>query len=242
MNAGTCDGPESKACTSYNPPETFYVHIAIANLNSALNELYVEFTTKAVSDISDKIHTITKEWGTPPKDEMPTMFSNIAAMLTTLVGIDGTVGSMPENKKPPGGGKFGGPMVVLSGITSLVNNNYEAKDQSPTEVQDDLAAYYAGMFDSLVGNINSTAYDIFTGKNPDAISEALSSIPIHVGIVAPPGNNFPTGPTKEGWLVDYFKDGAFLDWTSIEKWINAWRENTSRKMVSCVTALLLLWY
>lgn len=64
----SCSLPMDRSCETYDPPEAYFVHISIANLNSLLHTLYLTLIDEELDDFVSKAEEIEDAFGSPEEE------------------------------------------------------------------------------------------------------------------------------------------------------------------------------
>lgn len=163
MNTGQCDGPGSTLCTSYTPPETYYIHMQIGNMYSAFNMLWASTIQSAIENLSEGIKDIVDTYGTPPESDNSMMLDMFIGILTSLAGV-----AIEKSEAA-------GPFAFFSEMFStLTESDGWSKAITPDELNDELETAYGEWFEAIMNSTYSYIENIFGGTRPDGLSDSVS--------------------------------------------------------------------
>lgn len=152
---GNCPGPEGKACATYNPPESFYVHIQMGNVFDAFEKLWMSTVEHAVEQLSSGIKKIVADFGTPPKEHNGDFLNMLVGILTSMAGF-GVLSPA-----------ISGPTTAMAGIFATMSSSMSWDEKvSPDTLNDKLESAYGEMFKKVMKSSQDYVEGLFRGKLP----------------------------------------------------------------------------
>ncbi|KAM0209841.1 hypothetical protein ACHAQD_011018 [Fusarium lateritium] len=157
---GNCPGPGNKACSTYNPPEAFYMHIQIGNVFNSFEKLWMTTVENAIEDLSTGIKTIVDAFGTPPPEDNVSFLNMLVGILTSLAGF-GAVAPL-----------VAGPATAFAGIfTSLGAGMDWEEEVSSATLNDKLENAYGQMFKKVMDTSQNFVESLFRGEQIDGVDK-----------------------------------------------------------------------
>ncbi|EXK87540.1 hypothetical protein FOQG_08887 [Fusarium oxysporum f. sp. raphani 54005] len=164
LGSTTCVGPGATACTTYTPPEAFYVHVQISNLFSALHKIWTKSVNFSIDQLSGGIKDIVDKYGEPPSDDRALILNMLVGILTSGAGL---------GAKAPG---ISGSLTFLSGAfaQASANSGSFSKVVTKEDLKDDLENAYGKVFGAILNVTNGYVEGVLSGKLPDEIKDTTA--------------------------------------------------------------------
>jgi hypothetical protein len=160
LTSSSCALPESKACSTYIPPQGYYMHFQISNTFDGFKTLWWQTIKESVTQLSSEIKKIVREYGTPPQEENGDFVNMLVGILTSLAGFGAA--------KP----LFTGTMTSFAGVFTAMSagTNWEEK-VSPDTLEKKLEEAYGDMFTEILNSTENFVGNMFGGVNPTGWSD-----------------------------------------------------------------------
>ncbi|XEU97574.1 hypothetical protein FSHL1_002860 [Fusarium sambucinum] len=159
LGSTTCQGPGTTACSSYTPPETFYVHQQIGVMFSAFHQIWTDTINFSIKQLAGGIKEIVDEYGEPPKDDRAMMLNMLVGILTSAAGL---------SAKSTGAA---GTLTFFSGAfaSASANSGEFPTGVSKEDLADDLVNAYGTVFNEVLNVTTGYVEAVLSGSKPDNI-------------------------------------------------------------------------
>ncbi|CVL03596.1 related to acetylxylan esterase [Fusarium proliferatum] len=160
LTSSSCSLPGDKNCSTYLPPQGFYMHIQIANTFDGFKKVWLQSITESVIQLSSGIKRIVREYGTPPQQENGDFINMLVGILTSLAGFGAA--------KP----LFTGTMTSFAGAFAAMSAGTSWEEKvSPDTLNDKLEDAYGEMFSQILNSTESFVGILFGGVPPKGWSD-----------------------------------------------------------------------
>ncbi|KAE9373753.1 glycoside hydrolase family 71 protein [Stipitochalara longipes BDJ] len=150
IKASSCAVPND--CTTYCPPEAFFIHESVSNLFHVYQSFYQSITNQAVIQLSSTINNISDTFA-PPDTSLAELFSIVGGVLTTVAGVSTFIGDFDLDTV----GAVGDGVAVFAAMfadTAIGGGS----QSSETERLDEILG---STLESVFSSVNSTINKVF---------------------------------------------------------------------------------
>ncbi|KAF4449349.1 glycoside hydrolase family 18 [Fusarium austroafricanum] len=152
---GKCEGPGTKDCTTYNPPESFYMHMQMSNAFQGFVKIWMETVEDAVKQLSTGIKQIVADYGTPPESDNTSFLNMLVGILTSVAGF-GVINPM-----------VAGTTTAFAGIFASMSSGISWQDKVSAEtLNSKLESAYGDMFRKVMESTKEFTEHLFRGELP----------------------------------------------------------------------------
>lgn len=161
-----CEPPAATACTSYNPPEAFFVHLSMSNLYKSMLGFHSDLSDMVDEGLTGVIASITSTFAAPdPEDQL--ILSVLSGAIATISGVSLTISHFGAESLAVVGDSLA---VMAAFFTDL------ALQPSGDSVSDKLTQLLGAAVVSLKADMVEVAKGVFDPDMPPTHTPANSQI------------------------------------------------------------------
>lgn len=144
----SCNLPGERSCGTYDPPEAYYVHISLANLNSMFHVLYLSLMEREQDELVSKAADIEEIYGEPETEGIYPLMIGAFVMGAAMAGPFWIGGA------------------TLTGFVGVLNVAAGMAEQAD-DVTESLEKTIKGTFTNIRDSLKKTAEAISSGDFDD---------------------------------------------------------------------------
>ena len=206
FGSSNCAGPGGTKCVTYTPPMAFYVHIQMANLYSAYNQMYYAWVKQSIEQLSRGIKDIVATWGTPPPEDNSMFLNMLVGILTSLAGLAGGLGGVLKEATDPLTFMAGGFAQLAADAGGDWGDIVD-----PDVLNDKLEEAWGGIFSGVTTAMFDYIGNFFDGVLPKELEGKTNAV---------------------DWVWGTFVNGNFLSKDKVDDLVDMYMRNTQDKWVS----------
>ncbi|KAF5001515.1 hypothetical protein FGRMN_986 [Fusarium graminum] len=161
LGSTTCTGPGTTPCSSYTPPEAFYVHVQIANMFSGFHKIWTKTINFSIQQLSGGIKDIVDKYGEPRSDDRALILNMLVGILTSGAGLGASSTAIS------------GSLTFFSGAIAqaAANSGSFSQQVSKEDLNDDLENAYGKAFTAVLNATNGYVESVLSGAVPSTIKD-----------------------------------------------------------------------